>query len=366
MLSIFCAPARYVQGQNATRQLGPEMAKLGLTGKVLILAGRAAKRHLPELWAETFDNESFEHRVMEFSGECSRDEIDRIKAEAQGWHARVIVGAGGGKVLDTARAVAFELDLPVVNCPTVASSDAPCSALSVVYTSTGEFDTYLFYRRNPDLVLVDTSIVAMAPRRLLVAGMGDALATWFEARTVRDAQKHNQVGGKPTGSASALARLCYETLIEDGVAAARSCDRNEVTPELERLIEANTLLSGLGFESGGLAVAHSVHNGLTTIEETHEFYHGEKVAFGTMVQLVLENRPDSEIKEVLSFSRSVGLPTCLADLGLENARKEQIERIALRTVAPGETAHNEPFAIDSTMVVKAIVEADRIGRQQDP
>src|SRR5581483_1031722 len=120
--------------------------------------------------------------------------------------SRVIIGAGGGKILDAVRAAADDLNLPIVNCPTVASSDAPCSALSVVYTDGGEFDRYIFYRRNPDLVLVDTAIVAKAPARLLVAGMGDALATWFEADTVFNARKANQVGGRATISAHALAK----------------------------------------------------------------------------------------------------------------------------------------------------------------
>src|SRR5919205_1191320 len=119
--------------------------------------------------------------------------------------ARTIVGAGGGKVLDTARAAAADLKLPVVNCPTVASSDAPCSALSVIYTDEGVFQEYRFYRKNPDLVLVDTQVIAQGPVRLLVAGMGDALATWFEARTCVAGHVKNMRGRGSTRSALGLA-----------------------------------------------------------------------------------------------------------------------------------------------------------------
>jgi glycerol dehydrogenase len=362
MLSIFCAPARYVQGRNATVALGAEMKKLGLDGTALVVAGRTPARLLAATWEATFAEASIVHAVHPFGGECSRAEIERGKAAARQVKATVIVGAGGGKVLDAARAIAADLSLPVVNCPTVASSDAPCSALSVVYTDEGAFESYLFYRRNPDLVLVDTSVIAASPLRLLVAGMGDALATWFEAETVVAARKANQVGGATTSSASALARLCYETLLRDGRAACRALEAKAVTPALERLVEANTLLSGLGFESGGLAIAHSVHNGLTTAAATHSYLHGEKVAFGLVVQLVLEGKPAALLDEVLSFAADVGLPTRLADLGLDGASAAVIHQIAARATAPGETAHNEPFPVDATMLADAIRAADAQAR----
>src|SRR5262249_15831577 len=148
--------SRYVQGRDATASLGTEMNKLGLTGSVCVIASRSARKHLDATWKETFRQTGSKYTVYEFGGECSRQEIDRAKAASLQGDGSVIVGAGGGKVLDTARAVASELDLPIVNCPTVASSDAPCSALSVVYTAEGEFQSYFFYKKNPDLVLVDT------------------------------------------------------------------------------------------------------------------------------------------------------------------------------------------------------------------
>ncbi|MBX9689528.1 MAG: glycerol dehydrogenase [Candidatus Obscuribacterales bacterium] len=361
MLSVFCAPARYVQGRHASASLGEEMKKLGLEGPVLIVAGGHAESFLSETWKKTFSGNGYTYKSIRFKGECSTAEINRCKAAAKDMSARVIIGAGGGKVLDTARAVASELDLPVVNCPSLASSDAPCSALSVLYTEDGQFQEYKFYKRNPDLVLVDTSLIARGPARLLVAGMGDALATWFEAKTVKDACKKNQLGGKTTISAEALAYLCYETLINDGEAALHAVRQQTVTPALERLVEANTLLSGLGFESGGLAVAHSVHNGLTCIPETHNYYHGEKVAFGLLVQLVLEGKESSLIEEVLQFSSSVGLPISLQDLGIYKLSKESCMVIAERASAPGETAHNEPFEINAEMLADAIRTADSIG-----
>ena len=163
-------------------------------------------------------------------------------------------------------------------------------------------------------------------------------------------------------SALALAELCYRTLLADGVEALRAAERKEVTPALERIIEANVLLSGLGFESGGLAAAHAVHNSLTEVPGSHAFLHGEKVAFGVLVQLMLEKAEPEQVKEVLGFCRSVGLPTTLAEIGCGDLSQEMLSKVAIRATLPGEWMRNEPFPVDSKMVERAILAADNAGR----
>ncbi len=362
MLTVFCSPSRYTQGKNATQFLGQEMSALGLEGPVLILASKSASALLSEAWAQTLPDAGFAYKVLPFAGECSIAEIERVKGEARQQHAKVIVGAGGGKVVDTARAVAADMNLSVVSCPTVASSDAPCSALSIVYTDEGVFCEIRLFRRNPDLVLVDTQVIARSPARLLVAGMGDALSTWFEAKTCVEGRVRNMRGGASTRSALALAQLCYRTLLEDGVDALAALRTRSVTAGLERLVEANTLLSGLGFESSGLAAAHAIHNGLTAVPETRPYLHGEKVAFGVLVQLVLEGQPHSIMEEVLGFSTAVGLPVTLSEIGLDHMTPDMLDQIATRSTAKGETIHNEPFEVHPEMVADAIRAADAIGR----
>lgn len=363
MLTVFCSPSRYTQGPDATLSLGTEMAGLGLAGPVLVLAGNSAVALLSQAWQRSLEDAGFAWQFCRFGGECSLAEIERVKEQARRQGARVIVGAGGGKVLDTARAVAADLDLPVVNCPTVASSDAPCSALSVIYTAEGAVQEYRIYRKNPDLVLVDTRVIAQSPPRLLVAGMGDALATWFEARTCVEGNVKNMRGGASTQSALALAELCYRTLLRDGADALSALSARTPTPALERLVEANTLLSGLGFESSGLAAAHAVHNGLTAVPQTHAYFHGEKVAFGVLLQLMLEGKPGSLLDEVLEFANRVGLPTTLAAIGLAEITGGMLDQIAARSSAPGETIHNEPFTVEPAMVREAILAADARSRE---
>ena len=360
-LAVLQSPGRYTQGRNATGSLGAELRQVGLAGPVLILTSNAPHGLLANTWKGTLTDAGFDYQVEMFGGECTLAEIDRVGTVAQMTGAQIIVGAGGGKVLDTSRAVAAKLGVAAVNCPTTASSDSPCSALSVIYSETGAFAEYRFYPANPRLVLVDSTVIAQAPTRLLVSGIGDALATWWEARTVREAHTVNQLQGLPTQTGTALAQLCYDLLLANALDAVRASNANVVTPALEKTIEANTLLSGLGFESGGLAAAHSVHNGLTTQVETHPFLHGEKVCFGLITQLVLEGRPRTDLDEVLRFAVAIGLPVTLAELGLREPSADQIKTIATRALADGETIHHEPFEISIADLSDAIVAADSIG-----
>ncbi|KAI9033529.1 iron-containing alcohol dehydrogenase [Hyaloraphidium curvatum] len=362
-LSVFAGPERYVQGRDATEALGKELAGVGCRGPVLVVASKAAVEQLSAAWERSFKNAGFEYKVEAFGGECSAEEIDRLAALARGMGAQTVCGAGGGKCVDAARGAAALLELPFACCPTLASTDAPCSALSVLYKPDGTFDSYRFHARHPALVLLDTTVVARAPVRALVGGLGDALATWYEARTVAESGADNQIRGKPTAASMALATLCRDILLRDGRAAVRAVQQQAVVPALERVAEANTLLSGLGFECGGLACAHSVHNGLTACPGAHGLTHGEKVAFGLVTQLVLEGRPTAELEEVLTFCEDVGLPTTFAGVGLDPRDAALVAAVAERTVAPGETVHHTGFPVTAVMIADAMRAADAAGRE---
>jgi glycerol dehydrogenase len=297
----------------------------------------------------------------DFCGECTKKEIEKFEDQVKQQNCDVIVGLGGGKALDTAKAVAEVTRVPLIILPTIASTDAPCSRSAVLYTEDGQFDQYMPAKKNPDIVVLDTQIIAKAPVRFLISGIGDALSTYFEARACKRSFADNIPGGKSTKAAFAIAKTCYETLLEDAEKAVAACECNVVTPALENIVEANTLLSGLGFESSGLAAAHAVHDGLTVLEETHKCFHGEKVSFGTIVQLVLENAPKSELEEVIAFCKTLGLPTCLADIGVVNVTAEKIREVAAAACAEEETIHNMPFKVSEDDVFAAILAADKLG-----
>lgn len=361
MISTTLFPGRYVQGADAIKRLGKEVSRLGQSGFVIC----DPFVHDNLLHSFKSDMEAELSVLWEkFEGECSDEEIGRIVAQSKSANIDVIVGIGGGKALDTAKAVAHSLRVPVAIVPTLASTDAPCSALSVIYTPAGEFKRYLVLPKNPDLVLIDSKVVASAPSRFLVAGMGDALATWFEAESCKKSYAGNMTGDVGSMTGYALAKLCFDTLLQYGVDAKTACDAGAVVPALDHVIEANTLLSGLGFESGGLATAHAVHNGLTVLEPTHAYFHGEKVAIGTLASLILTDKSSEQIHMVFSFCESIGLPTTLAEIGLADVTDEDLMKAAHASCAQGETIHNEAFTVTPDHVFHALKTMDSIGKKR--
>jgi len=361
MITTTIFPGRYVQGFDALQSLGDEMIRFG--SRALLLVDPYVNDHLladflPAVKAK------LDVQVEKFNGECSDEEIERLTGLAKSAKLEMIVGVGGGKTLDTAKATAHALKLPVVIIPTIASTDAPCSALAVIYTSAGEFKRYLVLPSNPTVVLVDTRVIAQAPARFLVSGMGDALATFFEARSCQTKYAGNMTGRIGSMTAYALAELCYETLLTYGVQALAACENHISTPAFEKVVEANTLLSGLGFESGGLAAAHAIHNGLTALAATHHYFHGEKVAIGTLASLFLTGKEPEMIDEVYDFCESVGLPTTLADIGLGKVSDADLMLAAEKTCAAGETIYNELVPVTPLAVFHALKAADVEGRRR--
>ncbi|MEN6625046.1 MAG: glycerol dehydrogenase [Candidatus Sumerlaeia bacterium] len=351
-------PGKYIQGVGAMGELPGLIDLLGKQG--LVLASPSVRdKVLPGCGVEL---KAHGIPVELFRGECCEKELGRVAAIVAQQRVDVLIGMGGGKTIDTAKIVADRARIPVVIIPTIASTDAPTSGCAVCYTPDGVFEAIHYQKSNPAAVLVDVGIIATAPARFLVAGMGDALSTWFEARSCERTQSMNECGGHSTGAGLAIARLCYETLLGHGVAARIACERHLVTPALEHIVEANILLSGVGFESGGLAAAHAIHNGLTALPQTHAFYHGEKVAFGVLAGLQLADASAEETDTVFSFCEDVGLPTTLADLGLAEAGREELMTAAEKTCAAKESVHHEAGEVTPERVLSAMLVADAMGQ----
>jgi glycerol dehydrogenase len=359
MIKIMIAPSRYIQGPGVLGEIGQFILPLG--SRVLFIGGPRAVSSRQEQISASLTEKAIEFRFEEFSGECSRANAAKLVEQARAFNATVIAGMGGGRAIDTAKAVSHELDSALVIIPTVASNDAPCSALSVQYKEDHTLDRFLLLKKNPDVVLVDSQVIAEGPTRYFVAGMGDALATWFEAFTCTKSSAKNLAGGVTTAAALTLARLCYDTLMEYGVSAKLAVDRQAVTPAVERVIEANILLSGLGFESSGLAAAHGIHEGLHVLPGTEGALHGELVAFGTIAQLVMEDYSQKEIDSVLRFCMAVGLPVTLRQLGVSEASPRVLLKAAEVACREGLTTHNSYFDINPELVLGAMMGADALG-----
>lgn len=354
------APGKYVQGRGELANLGKNVKKLG--EKFLVVCSAGGIKRFGGAIEESLRSVEKEYAFYQFGGECSKDEINGIMRSYEDGGCDAVIGVGGGKAIDAAKAAAENLGgVPLIVVPTVASNDAPCSGVAVIYNQDGVVIKALITRRNPDVVLVDTDIIAKSPKRLLAAGMGDALATWFEARACKKSGAKNMARGVCSNTAYMMSRLCLDIILRDGVAAMKAAEAGEASPELENVVEANIYLSGIGWESGGLAVAHAVNDGLAAVPQTHKMYHGEKVAFGTIVQLILEDARE-ELNEILSFMKSVGLPVCLAELGVSEIKEDELRRAAEAACVPAQSSKNLRADITADEIYYAIMRADEVGR----
>jgi glycerol dehydrogenase len=359
---VLISPHRYIQGRDVLDHLGRYLSILPSRRPVVLMTEGSRQRIGAKIDA-SLKRAGIETHIEIFRGECSYEEIERVAGAIRksGWTPDSVIAAGGGKCIDAGKCVSFRLGVPAVICPTIASTDAPCSAVSVMYTPEGVGIGPEFFPNSPALVVVDTRLIASSPIRHFIAGMGDALATFYEARTCfRNPAGRNMVGACITIAALAMSELCAKTVFEDGRKAIEAVRCGEVNSSVENIIEANTLLSGVGFESGGLSIAHAMAAGFTVIPTLRrDFLHGELVGIGLVAQLILEREWD-EARKVLSFLKNVGLPTTLDQLQLNIQRDAKALLEAMTAAMKEPFANTEPFDVTPESLFSALVQVDRL------
>ena len=363
MKNVFIAPRKYVQGRGVLREIGPLLAALGK--KPLLLWDARVKAIVGPTILASLKEAGLRFVDVAFGGQSSKHEAARVARIAREQDADVSVGIGGGKTLDTAKAAAAQAGIKMVTVPTIASNDSPTSSFTVWYDEQNNCTGFESWGVNPDLVLVDTQVIVEAPVRSFIAGMGDALATWLEAEACFKARAGNLCGGQPTMAALTLARLCYDSLLRYGLEARRAVEQHVVTPAVEKVVEANVLLSGLGFESGGVATAHMIANALPSLPECHDLMHGEEVGFGLISQLCLdEDLPTRQVHRIIDFEIAVGLPVTFADVHLDGVSRDRLKKIGDICSCKGSLCENHPFAVSADDVIDAMIAADALGRER--
>lgn len=359
-MRIFGSPHRYYQGPDVFDQLGEILAPLGKQPLVVIdefMMGVLGARLEASLAKASLDA-----IVRPFAGEISYPAIDALIAGLGNERATASVGIGGGKALDAAKAVALKLGLPVVTVPTAASNDSPTSASIAMYDDNHVMISVDRLPRNPEAVVVDTAIIAKAPAKFLRAGIGDALAKHYEADGCLRGTGKTPYGTRPLITGAAIADACYRTLRMHAVDALASVERGEVSDALEAVVEANVLMSGLGFENGGLSLAHSLTRGLVKARGAKDAMHGDQVAYGTLFHIALEGRPEPELRDLAGFLGSIGLPRTLGELGMVNPTEAELDEIARWTMTAPHLA-NFPIEVTQAGIVDALKRVERLSSE---
>jgi len=331
---VFGSPSRYVQGAGALTVLGSELAALGKSAALLV--DPVMQDALGEVIATGCKQAGIALTPLRFGGECTDDELMRL-AEQVG-EVDVVAAVGGGKCLDAGKALAHQIGAWMVSVPTIASTDAPTSHNYVMYDTEHRLLAVRKLPRNPVLVIVDTEVIARAPRVFFLAGIGDAIGKIYEVEACVRAEGRNIFGARPARSALALARACHTILRNDTPAALAAVARQKPDAALERVVEATVLMSGLAFESGGLSIAHSMTRGLSRVPKYATALHGFQVAYANLVQLQLEVRAAAEIANLADFYTQCGLPRSLCELG-GPPEADDIAQIAAGTMTSPHIGH---------------------------
>lgn len=344
-------PANYIRRADVLKELPEHCAKFG--NKVMVFGGHTAldvvKQH-----AGVMENASYHW----FGGICSQTNIDKMVAQARAESAEVLVAVGGGKALDTGKAVANETGLPLITVPTITATCAAVTPMSIRYFDDGHFSDIYMLDKAPDLILTDTQLLSEAPLRWLSAGLGDTLAKWYEYRSL----KHDpSVLHGPTALTSANCHLCYKLIAEYGEQACKALAAKESNYALEQVTDAIILFAGFTaiLSSGSHASgAHGLFEGFTVNDDVREFGHGLLVGYGNLVLLALEERSDEELREAITLAKACGVPTQLKAIKADWDAAEW--DAVLRASVDTPDMVQLPFTVTTEMLDAAVKRVDQL------
>ncbi len=357
MLELLISPGKYVSGFDNIGKLGEEVKKVG--NKALILVDKNIE-NIVYKGIESIKALG-ETEFTYFNGECSFEETNRITNLIIEKKCDVIVGLGGGKTMDTAKAAGYDARVKIVTVPTIAATCASWASHSAMYTEEGIAHSYYSIYKNADLLFMDKKICFEAPVRYIVSGMVDTLAKWIETKAytgpIEDKNTELEI-------AIILAKKCYKEILEYGAKAVEDVKKGVYSKEVDMMLEHNILTAGLiggiGGEACRAVAAHAINNGLTALPKTYNGnLHGEVVGFGNLVQLILDGEKEEALK-IAKFFRLIGAPATLEDMGYVNLSDSQMDKIINKALYKGDTMWNLPYKVDFDIIKKAILEANSL------
>ena len=331
-------------------------AATALTQRPLLLGRSSATRALRHELAADLQQRGRAVHSAELEHDCCELDLQRLSNDLQAGNCDAVVAAGGGKVLDAGKLLAHRHGLACITVPTSAATCAGWTALANIYSPQGAFESDVALDRCPELLVFDHRLVRQAPNRTLASGIADAMAKWYEASVSSGASSDGLVQ-----QAVQMARVLRDQLLLE----ARQAMAQPSSEAWVRVAEACGLTAGLIGGIGGArcrtVAAHAVHNGLTQLSASHGHLHGEKVGFGILVQLRLEeviggNRLAGQARrQLLPLFQELGLPVSLEDLGLASASLAELQQVAEFACRPGSDLHHLPFPVEAGDLLAALV-----------
>ncbi len=352
--SIAVAPAQVLRGWQGISQAGEAIANFG--NRPLVVGGDHSLKVVEASLQPVVEKYNLQTKQASYSPDCSENSLNTLKAAVTSHQADLIIGVGGGKALDTAKLLAKETNLPIITIPTSAATCAAWTALANIYSDQGAFQYDVPLNNCPQLLILDYELIKTAPQRTLIAGIGDALAKWYESSV--------SSGNSSTTliiAAVQQARILRDILFQKSVTALETPGSEEWQEVVDATILLAGVIGGLGGAQCRTVAAHAIHNGLTHIPAAHEALHGEKVAYGILVQLRLEEMLQgnqlavSARQQLLKFYQEIGLPTSLEALGLGNATLAQLRQAAEIACYPNSDLHHLPFSVSPEQLLAAMV-----------
>ncbi|MEF3111166.1 oxidoreductase [Raoultella sp. WB_B2P2-3] len=358
-IRVVPGPANYFSHPGSLARLNDFYSAEQLSRALWIYGERAiagAEPFLPEAF-----NAPGAKKIL-FKGHCSESDVARLVREA-GEDRSVVIGVGGGALLDTAKAVARRLALPVVAIPTIAATCAAWTPLSVWYNDAGQALHFEIFDDANFLVLVEPRIILNAPEEYLLAGIGDTLAKWYEAVVLAPRPETLPLTVR-LGINGALA--IRDVLLESSETALADRQRGELSQPLLDVIDAiiagGGMVGGLGERYTRVAAAHAVHNGLTVLPQTDKFLHGTKVAYGILVQSALLGQ-DAVLAQLVTAYQRFNLPTTLAELDVDIHNQAELEKVIAHTLRPVESIHFLPVELTPQTLMAAFEKVENFRRQ---
>ncbi len=354
LTTLSVSPSQVLQGEGILSQAGGAIASLGKSP--LVVGGTHTLDLISPYLKPVFQQYNLSATFKGYAPDCCEMSLEDLTQATQKHQADLIIGVGGGKALDTAKLLAHQQHLPIVTIPTSGATCAAWTALSNIYSQQGAFQYDVPLLRCPDLLILDYAIIKTAPKRTLVAGIGDAIAKWYEASV-----SSGDATATLTIAAVQQARVLRDILLQKSAIALE----NVGSEDWKEVVDASVLLAGVIGGLGGAncrtVAAHAVHNGLTHIPATHGVLHGEKVAYGILVQLRLEEiiqgnqLAATSRKQLLKFYEEIGLPKTLEDLGLSQVTLQELRQAAEVTCHPNSDIHRLPFKVSPEQLLCAMV-----------